>query len=251
MPYGLYLSAEGAHAQVQRMEVISNNLANVDSPGFKQQLAVLQARHAEAIKQGEDVSGSESINDIGGGVLTKQTLTNFSRGILKQTGIPTDMAIDGDGFFEVMRNGEKFLTRAGNFNRDNNGFLQTPDGFDVLSSDGEPIQILDTEPWHLTPDGYVVQEASGTIPLSLVKPQQPGDLVRVGQNLFSSLAKVMPVFADDRQVRGGYLEQSDVQPTTEMMSMIETSRAFEANVRLIQMQDNAMDSLINRVLGQS
>ncbi len=69
MPYGLYISAEGALAQSQRMEVIANNLANLDTPGFKRELAVFQARYAEAIEQGRDYPGSGSINDVGGGVM--------------------------------------------------------------------------------------------------------------------------------------------------------------------------------------
>lgn len=80
VPYGLCISAEGAQSQSLRMEVIANNLANVETTGFKRALAVIQARHSEAIEQGEDQAGSASINDIGGGTMVRQTLSDFSRG---------------------------------------------------------------------------------------------------------------------------------------------------------------------------
>ncbi len=85
MTYGLYMSAEGAAAQAKRMEVLANNLANVDTPGFKRQLAVLQARHAEAILQGLDSPDSATINNVGGGVEIDGTLTDFSPGTLSNT----------------------------------------------------------------------------------------------------------------------------------------------------------------------
>ena len=247
MPYGLYISAEGAAAQNHRMQVLAHNLANVDTPGFKRELAVLEARHAEAIQQGLDYPGSRSINDVGGGVLVRRTLNDFAKGTLKKTDIPTDMAIDGDGFFEVQRDGQTFLTRAGNFRLDASGLLKTQDGYAVLAEGGTPIQLDVTLPWQLNKNG-VISQAGSSIPLSLVKPASLGDLVRVGQNLFSPLADTIPLSQTQRRVSGGTLEQSGVKPTTEMMELIEASRAFEANIKLIQNHDNMIDSLLSRVL---
>ena len=86
MPYGMYISAEGAHAQSKRLETLSNNLANVDTPGFKRDLALFQARHAEEINQGTDYPGSRGLNDIGGGVSVRETKTDFAPGLMKRTG---------------------------------------------------------------------------------------------------------------------------------------------------------------------
>jgi len=253
MPYGLYISAEGAQAQTQRMEIIANNLANVDTAGFKRQMAVIQARHSEAIEQGEDTAGSNSINDIGGGTLVRQTLTDHSRGTLKQTGIPTDAAIDGEGFFEVSRNGQRYFTRAGNFMIGSNGQLQTPNGYDVLGASGGPMTIPADALWHIQSDGSIVDSQTGGAfgILSVMRAQQPGDLVHHGENLFSSLSDMIPVRPGEANVRGGYLEMSGVTATTEMVEMIETSRAFEANLKVIQNQDSMIDSLLNRVLRSS
>lgn len=136
MPYGLYISAEGAAAQSRRMQVIANNIANVDTPGFKRQLAVLEARHSEAIEVGDDAAGSASINDISGGVVLRETLDDMSPGTFKHTGVATDMAIDGDGYFQVQRDGQDLLPRPGNFFFGADGVLRTQNGETVLSSEG-------------------------------------------------------------------------------------------------------------------
>jgi flagellar basal-body rod protein FlgF/flagellar basal-body rod protein FlgG len=247
MPYGLYLSAEGASAQARRMEVLANNLANVDTVGFKRQLAVLQARAAEAIRQGLSTPGSGSINDVGGGVEVPQTLTDFSPATFKQTGIATDLAIEGDGFFVVQGETERLLTRAGDFQLTPEGLLVTQEGQQVLSQDYSPVQLNPLLPLNVGDDGTVFQ-GGVAIPLAMVQPKFAADLVQQGVNTFRSLSEITPVAAEERQVRSGYLELSGVVPTTEMMEMIEASRAFESNVRLIQHQDQAIGNLLSRVL---
>lgn len=248
MPYGLYISAEGAQAQSTRMEVIANNLANAATPGFKRELAVFQARFAEEIQQGLEPAGAGTLNDIGGGVETLATITDFSEGARKRTGIPTDMAIDGEGFFVVRRKGQNFLTRAGNFGLNQTGTLVTQNGDVVLSATGTPIVVApDQGPWSVTPDGAVTQGSELTY-LALARPNSLGDLVKVGDNLFAPLAPTKPVDATQRRVSSGFLEESSVEPALEMTEMIETSRAFEANVNMIRNQDQIMGELVSRVL---
>jgi flagellar basal-body rod protein FlgF len=244
----MYISAAGAQSQSERLQVVTNNLANVDTPGFKRELAVLRARHAEAIEQGESYAGSRTINDIGGGVYVSETATDFSPGTVRQTGVPTDVAIDGDGFFVVEKDGTPLLTRAGDFHFGVDGRLLTQQGYRVLSNKGEPVTIDPKMPWRMLENGTIEQAGTRT-ELALVKPQSLGDLVKAGENLFYPLAQVTPVAR--RSIRGGYLERSAVQPAQEMMELIETSRAFEANVRMIQNQDQMIGSLVNRVLRPS
>ena len=247
MPYGLYISAEGAHAQSKRMEVISNNLANVDTPGFKRDLALFQARQAEDVVQGRVMPGMGGAEDIGGGVWFRGTETDLSPGSLKQTGIKSDLAINGDGFFVIDRNGQEMLTRAGNFFFNSDGRLVTQDGDAVLSDGGTPIEIDASLPWTMTPDG-AIQQGTDKISLAINRPAQPGDLTKLGENLFQALAPAEPVPPEMRDVRSGYLEMSGVKPTLEMLEMIETSRAFEANINMIKNHDSILNSLVNRVL---
>ena len=250
MPYGLYLSAAGADVQSRRIEILANNLANVDTTGFKRDLAVIQARHSQAIQQGEDVPGSTSLNDISGGVFVRETVTDHEPGPLKQTGIDTHLAIDGEGFFVIRAGQEELLTRAGDFSRSASGQLVTPDGFPVLNVQGEPIPLNPALPLRVRADGVIVQ-GGNEFALALVKPVSMGDLAKAGQSRFRPLADTVPVANEQRQVRSGFLEASGVRPTLEMMELIEASRAFEANVRMIQGQDESLDALISRVLRSS
>ena len=252
MPYGMYISAAGAQAQSRRLEILSNNLANVDTPGFKREVAILEARHSEAIVQGQDFPGSRSINDIGGGVLVSESVTDFERGILKQTTIPTDLAIDdAESFFIVEKDDQQLLTRAGNFRFTGDGRLVTQQGYDVLSTAGKPIVVdpaLSAQA-KISEDG-VVELPGEAFPIALVRPRSLGDLARVGENLFSPLAPTVPVPAQERHVVSGFLEQSGVSPTLEMMQLIEATRAYETNVKMIQNQDQMLGSLVNRMLRQ-
>ena len=249
MPYGMYISAEGAQAQQQRLEVIANNMANMETVGFKRDVPIFQARFAQAIQQGSDYPHSKTQNDIGGGVKIIDVETDFESSSVRQTGIPTDFTVNGEGFFQVQGpDGNTFLTRAGNFTIDANGRLITQTGeMPVLDADGNDIFIDNTRRWELYPGGNIVQDGEWTA-IGLAKPQSMGDLVKTGANMFRPLAPVTQVAEADRDIRQGSLEQSGVNPTREMMAMIETSRIYEANTRMIQHQDNMISGLVNRVL---
>lgn len=247
MPYGLYVSADGAVAQSMRMEVLTNNLANTDTPGFKRDLAIMQAQYAEAIEQGEEIAGDGSLDDIGGGVTFSHTMTDFTPGPLKVTGTKTDMAIEGDGFFVVQNGNKQYLTRAGNFEVDADGRLLTQQGFEVLDDSGSPVQIDPNFRWDVGPDGAILQ-AGNVTRLGLMRPQSLDDLSKVGNNLFESSRAPEEVPSPERSVRQGYIEASSVSPMTEMMELIETSRAFETNVSLIRSQDEMLGSMISRLL---
>ncbi len=127
------------------MEVIANNIANVDTAGFKRDLAVMQSRYAEAIERGAVSPGAGTINDIGGGVQFRQTVTDFSPGPLRKTGNPTDVALQGDGFFVVRKGQERLLTRAGNFRLTADGDLVSQQGYPVLAEGNSQIRVNPTE----------------------------------------------------------------------------------------------------------
>jgi flagellar basal body rod protein FlgG len=220
------MSASGAHAQSHRMKVLSNNLANVETPGFKPQQSVLQARFAEMIEQGDVVPGMGGADDIGGGVTIRPSETQYAQGPMKATGRETDFAInDEESFFVVSRGDEQRLTRAGNFLFDSQGRMINENGDKVLATNGQPIEIEPGIPINVGPDGRIL-----------------------GDSQFKALAEFDVVQPGARKVVSGMLEQSAVSPTGAMMELIETSRVYEANVRMIQNQDSVMGTLISRVL---
>ncbi len=250
MPYGLYLSASGANAQSHRLETISHNLANVNTPGFKPHLSVVKSRHSEAIARGEVAEAEGGVDEMGGGVLVQPNLTQFSQGPMRPTGNRTDFAInDEKSFFVIQRGDQQLLTRAGNFQFDASGRLVTPVGEPVVSAGGGAITINPLLPYEVMDDGTVYQ-AGQRQSLMLAQPKETGDLSRVGDNLYQSLTPFDQVATKDRAVVSGFLEESAVQPTGTMMELIEASRVYEANVRMIQTQDQTIGSLISRVLSQ-
>jgi flagellar basal-body rod protein FlgF len=248
MPYGLYISAEGAQAQANRLDVIANNLANIDTVGFKRDLAVFQARYAEAIAQGSVMPGWGNREDVGGGVLVRQTKTDFSEGTLKHTRNPQDLAIRGEGFFMVRKGQENFLTRAGNFSVTTRGELITPQGYAVLNESGQPVTLNpDQKDFHFS-DAGELQQKDTSQKLALVKPASPQDLLKYGENLFRCVSPPQPVPPNQRRVAPGFLESSTVRPALEMTAMIEASRFLEANLNLMKAQDQMLGSLVNRLL---
>ena len=251
MTYGLYLSAAGANVQSHRLEVLSHNLANVNTPGFKPHMAVLQSRASQAIEDGTAQAGSGTVDDISGGVGIKPTVTQFSQGAVRQTGSRTDFAInDSDSFFSIEHDGKQLLSRAGNFQFDSRGMLVTPNGDAVRGVSGAPITINPAFSYEVSDDGAIVQGGARQ-QIMLVKPRALGDLSRVGENLFESLTPVSEVANNTRSIVNGALESSAVEPTGAMMQLIEASRVYEANIRMIQTQDDSTGQLIGRMLRQN
>jgi flagellar basal body rod protein FlgG len=117
----------------------------------------------------------------------------------------------------------------------------------VLDQTGNEIVLSAELPWSISPDGFVAQ-AGALYALGMSQPESLDELVKVGNNLFQPLGNVRPLALAERNVRQGYLEMSGANPVRQMMAMIETTRAFEANTRMIQNQDTMLGALISRVL---
>ena len=197
MPYGMYISAEGAQAQAQRLQVIANNLANVETAGFKRDVATFQARFAEAIQQGDDYPGSRARErprrrreDHRHARPTSPPARSAD------TGIPTDFAINGDGFFQVRGgDGGVYLTRAGNFTLDAAGPAASRRRRPAGARRRRRGEIIDRR---LAAVGSACPAAASCRtaprrPSAWCSPQSLGDLVKVGDNLFRPLGPDAPV----------------------------------------------------------
>jgi flagellar basal body rod protein FlgG len=262
MSYGLYISSEGAMSQEYRMQTIANNIANLETPGFKREVALQMARHTESVLIGEIEFDTGLMTDIGGGVHTIGTHTEFKQGPIMPTEINSDLAIEGDAWFRVrdVANGEEFLTRAGNFQVDRNGTFVTEWGrsrFQLLDTAGEPITlpIPDSQTWHITDDGVLHEVGVGRLQqIALVQPNDLTTMVKIGENVYrmdipdGELGYEDVPLAERPRIRSGHLEMSAVNPSTEMIEMIIASRSVETNVKMMHTQDEATGALLNRVL---
>ena len=248
MDYGLYVAASGADAQSRRMEVISHNLANVDTVGFKSEFAILQSRYSRGVQDGTETYGTGDLADMSSGVSVVKTQTDYAPGTYRKTDGKWDMAIKGDGFFRVQdtANNRELLTLAGNFQVNVKGELLTPQGYQVLDVEGSPI-VVDPLSAQIKSDGWIVHN-SGAQRVAIAKPRSMGDLARAGNNTFLALGPVASVAPQELQIEPGFLEGSSVSAPQVMMELIETSRMYEANIKMIQNHDQMTGSLISRVL---
>jgi flagellar basal body rod protein FlgG len=255
MIYGLYLSAQGADAAAFQQAVLANNLANAGLTAFKRDIPVFRAFPPFDAAQLRPSEAPETINAQTGGMAVDGTATDFSsfqQGSLKQTDSDFDLALVGPGFFEVGSDRQRLLTRNGQIRVNPERLLIAADsGLPLLSVDGEPIEV----PEGLTglsvdEDGSVVGLRADNGPtslgqLSLVEPQSPEQLVKEGNSLYSNLGGSQP--AASTLVRQGMLEESNVEPMTEMVQMIQSSRGFEMNMNLVRLQDETMAQLLQSI----
>ena len=243
MIYGLYLSASGALMESARHSVVANNVANVNTTGFKDDLAIVRARDAEATEEGL-FSYATPMDALGGGAILSQTYTRRVQGAIQVTGNPFDMAIDGEGFFPVTDGAQVFYTRAGSFTRDTSGRLAMPDGtYFLADTDGRPILVPLEGEISITGDGTISVDGAVTGKVELVRFDEPGDLDKLGGNLWADRGGAAST-ANVGRIKHGALEISSVSPAAEMSKMILASRGYEMNMQLIRMQDQTLADLV-------
>jgi flagellar basal-body rod protein FlgF len=233
---GMYTAASGMAAYQSKLDVLANNLANVDTPGFKADLFTLIPSGVSPL----DLSGTTSPT---GSVEPGPTVLDPSPGVLKHTGNPLDLAIVGPGLFVVQTPQRIAYTRAGNFSRSADGYLVTPEGFQVLGSDG-PVRVAE-QGFTVDARGQV-SSVAGTGPagaegqLRIVAGPTPGSLVKFGANLYvpADGAGDPPVLPEANIVQGA-IEASNVNVVRSMVDILVTMRSFEAYQRTIQAIDQS------------
>ncbi len=263
---GVYTALSGAMAQSTKLDTIANNIANVNTPGYKRDQQVfseyLTANEKEptTIPIPRDVAAIESFYNMQGGdksyVHEKGTYTDFSQGSLKRTGGNLDLAIDGPGFFEVSTPGGIRYTRAGNFTMDGNGRLVTKEGYPVLKSadPGTPesertIQFTTEGNVSISDNGQVFQGENQLGQLSLVNVSNPDSLMKIGANLYGPRPTMTPQLnpIPSPSLRQGFIETSNVNVVTEMTDMISTHRVFESTQKAMSAYDSMAEKLVNVV----
>lgn len=268
MNRSLFVASSGMQAQQLNLDVISNNLANVNTTGFKKSRVDFQSLFYQSLKKPSVASGSGQNSfgiEVGNGVRVAATKTVFDNGILEETGNSLDLAIEGKGFFMVhLPNGEVGFTRGGAFRLDSEGFLVNPDGCRVMSNQGntapeksvslggKELKYIkpdtDTLTVNIAADGTITTEKDTSAPpiLELVKFTNPEGLENIGSTTYvvsdvcGEITIGQPAGDDLGLIRSGFREGSNVQVVEEMVKMIMAQRAYEIGSKSIQTSDEMM-----------
>ena len=256
MMRALYTSATGMMAQQLNMDVIANNLANVNTVGFKRSRADFQdLLYQEMRPAGAPLAqGAQSPTglEVGLGVKPGATETMFDQGTLQNTGNPLDVGIQGDGFYKVLLpDGTNGYTRDGSFKRDSQGKLVNSDGDAIqpeitIPADASQITIGTDGTVSITRGGSNTPESVGK--LTLTRFSNPAGLEHLGGNNFRETAASgsptdgTPGQAGFGSLSQGILEMSNVQIVQEMVNMITAQRAYEVNSKAIQTSDDMLQT---------
>lgn len=257
-----------------KLDVIGNNIANVNTVGFKKGRVVFEDVFSQTVKNANaptTASGGTNPIQVGLGTKVSSIDTLFSPGSPTITNNATDLYIDGNGFFVVQDpNGKPLLTRAGNFTLDSDNQLVNPNGLKVLDNKGNTIQLpddyisfsvnIDGTITGLKPDGTIetLQDAAGDdVQIANVVVTNPGGLKKEGGSLYSLTLNadqnnMTTLLANDRngtntsgQIISGALEMSNVDLAEEMTDMITAQRGFQANAKIITVSDSVLEELVN------
>jgi len=246
---GMYMSTMGMLNDMYKLDLIANNLANVDTAGYKEDVATFKT-YMDAVMYSSAVDNPfKSLTPIGkleGAVVLDEVKTVFAQGPMEYTGNPYDVAIDGKGFFAVSRNGKVLYTRAGNFKRNSDGFLVTNEGDHVLDENGNGIKIPNGA--LISEDGVIYDRNNRKIAkIATVVFKNPDKLRKVGYNYFEETKESGKASIANLGLKVGYIEKSNVNALKEMVNMIKALRHFEIAQRSITSSDELLGRLFNSV----
>ncbi len=234
MNSGMYAALTGNINMMEKLNVVSNNLANVNTVGYKKDRAQF-----ERVLDSVNNPTSNGQNAADAPVQSVVSVyTDYSIGPIKHTGGTFHVAIDGDGFFAVNTPQGTAYTRQGNFQRDKDGKLTTLDGFEVRGKGGSPLTVSGGKV-DIDSEGKVFIDGAMTASLEVVDFPKPYQLQKIGKTLFLPAdPKVVPQSVQKPSVMQGHVEDSNVSAIVEMTQIIESSRSFESCQRVVRSYDD-------------
>lgn len=281
---GLYSAAAGMTAQQRRHDTVTNNISNINTPGYKQTNAITRSFPEMLLKMtGVEGAQNTTVGRWTSGVFAEESLSIHLQGDLMQTNQSSDFALvsdievegltfdasgktvsdDGEvvfqpqAFFTVQdANGEIRYTRGGKFTLNGEGFLLTSDGSNVLGTNGAPIQLpvgIGLDSLKLTDDLRFVDANGGEIGVQLLitRIENPNELIREGNGNFRFVdgeGEARPIEAGERiEVRQGYVERSNVDSAQAAVDLMSALRAYEANQKVIQFYDQSLQKAVSEV----
>ena len=255
---GLYTAYTGMVNQQKRLDTMTNNLANVNTVGYKKEGATSQAFSdvlAYRIKDVTTPGYSDRIGNMNLGVKVGENYTDWTQGSFRQTENTYDLALSGNGFFNIEftdKNGNTMTmyTRDGGFTVNKDGYLVNDNGDYVLgTTEGgaqERIRLDPTKETRVDELGGMYQDNTLVATLMITDFEDYNYLSKYGENYYQAIEGA-ELTESDAQVYSGYLEQSNVETVQEMVNMISIQRNYEANQKVITTYDKSLDITVNQI----
>ena len=271
---GFYTVGSGMIAQQRRTEMLANNMANSNTPGFKAEQSSIRSfpemlmSNLDGTKiptqKGLNLRGLSPVGALSTGVYMQETMPSFLQGAMRETGMTTDIALmdgnlpideatgmPGAVFFKLDNgNGTEAYTKNGNFMLDADGYLTNPSGYYVLDANSQRIQ-LQNDDFAVSSNGDIMENGAVVATIGVAFADQPGLLAKSGNGLFTNAAGNLPNAQGAAGVgyalQQGYLESSNVDAGKTMTDMMAAYRAFEANQKILQAYDRSMEKAVNEI----
>lgn len=240
---GIYTGLSGMQAQADALDALANNLANINTTGFKEEKTFFSM-----LKQETDASNPD-LNSATYQPVIAQGSFNSTEGSLASTGGDLDVAINGNGFLAVQTPQGVRYTRNGNLSLDSKGTLVASGKFPVLGASGKPV-TLGTGKIQIGQQGAISLDGASVDTLKLVSFDNMSNLEREGNSLFNYKGSESSIKTSDAAIKSGYLEQSNVNPVASMVQMIDIHRRFEAMQKGVNLLLNDLDAKAIDKLGR-
>ncbi len=252
---GLYTVHTGLRNEQNRMDILTNNLANASTVGFKKEGSTSQCFGDVLAYKLKDASvGLDNIQRIGvnnPGVKIGENYTDFTQGSFRITNNTYDLALSGEGFFAVEYTNsagktDTKYTRSGSFTLDTDGYLVTKDGDYVLDSSNRRIQLDTLSDSHIDGLGNITQNGRAVAQIQVADFEDYDYLVKYGDTYYQP-KEGASLIEGNAEIKSGYLEMSNVQIVTEMVNMISVTRAYETNQKIMQTYDGSLEIAVNQL----
>lgn len=247
----LYTAGTNMIVQRKRMDVITNNIANVDTAGYKSDKLLSRSFEDMLLERVGDpavISRRYDVGPLNTGIHIDEVVTDFTQGAVQETGRPTDVALMSEGFFVISTpEGERY-TRDGSFSRNAEGYLVNSAGNNIVGEDGNNIQIPIGTEFSIDQHGSILDEDGNSVgKLRVVTFEDHAALRKEGNNNYINFTNAAVENVEGYEVRAGYLEASNSQMAIEMIDMMQTYRTYETNQRVVKMLDDTLQKTVNVV----
>lgn len=251
---GLYTAWTGMVNEQKRLDVVSNNLANADTYGYKADSVSSQAFDqllTLKIRDGSQAYHNQAIGTMSLGVKVGEVYTDFAQGSVRNTGGTFDVALSGNGFFTIHYTNSRGqtltrYTRDGSFQVTKDGYLVDTEGNRVQGKGGDIRIDTNAKDVSIDKDGTITADGTAVDQLQITDFADYDYLVKLGDNMYTTVDGAREI-ASTADVMQGYTEQSNVNVVSEMVDMITITRAYEANQKMIRAMDSMMEKAVNAV----